>query len=120
MWTSPGEAPAFPGTADKPESLRQEETDWDRRAREEAVKDTIQDREERKKYAKHYFWLVALWMAFMGAILVAQGFQSDQGVFKLSDNVLMMALGTTTAKVVAIIIIVARHLFPEPDKRTVG
>lgn len=56
------------------------------------------------------------WLAVLGMLLVAQGVFGPLGWFELSDQVLMTALGATTASVISIMVVVAKYLFPKPVK----
>lgn len=68
-----------------------------------------QDLNARKKYAFRIFAIVTLWITAMLGILTLQGF-SLYG-FHLSDNVLLAAIGSTTATVIGMLLIVIRYLF---------
>lgn len=69
-----------------------------------------QDIRERKKYAKHIFWMVASWLACMMLVLFYQGF----GWFhkNISDAVLLALIGSTTLNVLTFFVIVTKYLFP--------
>lgn len=82
----------------------------DNAKRRAEIENLDQDRDERKKYASRVFWLVVIWLAAIGMILMLQGF--GIGKFDLSDSVLLMLIGTTTGSVVGIFLIVANYLFP--------
>jgi hypothetical protein len=70
-----------------------------------------QDIKERKTYAKRFFALGCVWVGAITIILFLQGFGKHLG-FNLSDRVLLVALGTTTANVLGVIYVVAKYLFP--------
>lgn len=82
-------------------------------ALEGANKSDTQDRGQRKKFAVAVFAFVALYMAAVLAILVIQGFCDG---FNLSDPVLITLLGTTTANVIAVLVIVVTYLFNRNKK----
>jgi len=82
-------------------------------AEEERIEGLRQDRDERKKYAKWYFWLVAVWIASMVILLFVEQECGRRGATCLSDTVLMTALGTTTASVISILAFVGRYLFKQ-------
>lgn len=96
-----------PIAADAGEAERRALDNAKRRAE---IENLDQDRDERKKYASRVFLLVVVWLVAIGMILVLQGF--GIGKFDLSDNVLLMLIGTTTGSVVGIFLIVANYLFP--------
>lgn len=68
-----------------------------------------QDINMRKVYADHIFTLVSLYMFAVFFILILNGSPSS---FHLSDTVLVTLLGTTTANVIGVLIVVAKYLFP--------
>jgi len=118
-----------PEEADE-ESFHKEAQDYDREAQKvelehqrEVIKSRKQDRRERKKYARHVFALVCVWLfAVLGLIFlqgvggnVVFGWPPHIGPFSLSNSVLATLVGSTTASVVAIFAIVARYLFPRRD-----
>jgi hypothetical protein len=72
-----------------------------------------QDREERKKYAHRVFCLMAAWLAAMIALVALAGFKTSWYSFNLSDAVILAMIGSTTASVVGIFLIVATYLFPK-------
>jgi hypothetical protein len=81
-------------------------------ARQKAVIASFtQDTGERKKYAKNIFVLTCSWVAGIYLILLLQGF----GVldFKLSDSVMLAAIGSTTANIIGVFLIVTRYFFPK-------
>ena len=74
------------------------------------VKSKLQDIEMRKEYAGLIFRFVCYYMAFVFIILFLSGTPSS---FKMSDSVLLMLLGTTTATVISLFAIVVNYLFPK-------
>lgn len=74
------------------------------------LKDKVQDRTERLKYATASFRLVRGWLIVVGLVVFAQGFHSRG--FDLSGPVMIALLGSTTASVLGIFYIVANYLFP--------
>lgn len=76
----------------------------------ENIEDIQQNRIERKQYARWIFRFLVWYMAFVGFVLVLSGITVNH--FFLSENVLLMLLGTTTANVIGIFIVVAKYLFP--------
>lgn len=65
----------------------------------------------RKLYAALLFGLLLLWLAGVYTLLVLVALQK----LVLSDAVLIAALGTTTANVIGLFIVVARYIFPRRD-----
>lgn len=68
-----------------------------------------QDASQRKDFAERIFSFVSVYMVFVFLIVFLCA--SEYACFSLSDNVLMTLLGTTTANVVGILIIVVAYLF---------
>lgn len=76
-------------------------------------KSDTQDRGQRKGFAISVFALVSLYLASVLAVLFIQGFSKS---FYLSDSVLITLLGTTTANVISILVIVVTYLFSRKKK----
>ena len=72
-----------------------------------------QDRKQRKKFAEKIFTFVTYYMFAVFFILILCGSPSS---FHLSDTVLVTLLGTTTANVIGILIIVVTYLFSKKNK----
>ena len=70
-----------------------------------------QDTGERKKYAKNILFLTCIWVGGIYLLLLFQGF-GYQG-FRLSENVLLAAIGSTTANIIGVFLIVTRYFFPK-------
>ena len=74
-----------------------------------------QNIKERKKYAKHIFYLITCWLAI---ILLIVFFQAVKKVpftcvpFELSETVLITLITTTTANIAAYFLVVTKYLFP--------
>jgi len=104
-------APRDPPTP--PDSLTQlERVDLEDRRTEVVGKK--QDIKERKKYALLFFGLGCAWMTAITGMLLLQGFGLVyHATFKLSDTVLLAAIGSTTVNVLGIVYVVANYLFPK-------
>ncbi len=76
------------------------------------IKDLIQDRDERKKYALRIFILICAWIGLLFAVLALEAVGSPRGWFHLDDAILLALIGGTTANVLGIFYIVTRYLFP--------
>ncbi len=70
-----------------------------------------QEIEERKKYARRIFVLCCFWVTAVLLLIVQQG--RSQSGFHVSDSVLLAAIGSTTANIISVFVIVAKHLFPD-------
>ena len=92
-----------PDTSKETERLQTEEYD-------EKIEGIKQDRAERKKYASRYYLLVVGWL------LAVIGLLALNKKLCLGENVLLMLLGTTTANIVAVLILVAKYLFPAKSR----
>jgi hypothetical protein len=73
-----------------------------------------QDTRERKKYARNIFILTCLWVLGVYVLLLLQGFQYRG--FRLSDSIVLAAIGSTTANIVGVFLIVTRYFFPRKIK----
>ena len=73
-------------------------------AQEEENKGDNQDRDQRKDFAERIFSFTLIYMFLVFVILFISGTTTIN--FYLSDNVLITLLGTTTANVIGILIIV--------------
>lgn len=74
----------------------------------------------RRRYGRWILSLTSLWIV---AVLVAVFFQGFQGFqyalgpkFYLPDSILITLLGTSTANVIGLLIIVANYLFPKSGR----
>jgi len=77
---------------------------------EQEVSDRIQDREERKKYAKRTFVFLSVFTGVVLLIIVLAGFSEAVG-FKLENPVLIALITSSLATVVGIFILVMQYLF---------
>lgn len=101
------------------EYIQEELADWEKgrlRALEEELRSLQQDREERKKYAKHIFILICVWLFIILLIIIAEGFY-EFTCFDLDDTVLITLITTTTANVAAYFLVVTKYLFPNSKKQ---
>ena len=69
-----------------------------------------QDRMQRGAFASRIFRLLCWYMGAVALLIILNGF-SVFG-FNLSDSVAITLLGTATANVISIFVIVAKYLFP--------
>jgi hypothetical protein len=102
--TAPAVLPSQPDAASK-----KEQDEYDKEAKHLQNIGLGQDIRARKKYAFRIFALVASWITAILAILLVQGF-GYKG-FHLSDNVLLAAIGSTTANIIGVLLIVIKYLF---------
>lgn len=79
----------------------------DLQLKEAQVKSQEQDREQRGKFAKMIFWVVVGYLAVVLLIVILGGAK----VLFTTDTVLITLLGTTTANVISLLVIVAKYLF---------
>jgi hypothetical protein len=72
--------------------------------------------ELRVSTARKLFWFVCGWLAAVVAVLLSQLFFSKDA--RLSDNVLITLITTTTINVIGLFLAVTRYLFPSlPDSK---
>ncbi|MDY7095194.1 MAG: hypothetical protein SX243_19635 [Acidobacteriota bacterium] len=64
----------------------------------------------RRRYAGWLFLLLVVWLVGIYGLLIWMGLRGP-----LSDAVLIAALGTTTANVIGLFIVVARYIFPNRE-----
>lgn len=74
------------------------------------IKSKEQDISMRKEYANRTFALVCLYMICVFLLIILA---CSPAVFSMSDNVLMVLLGTTTVNVIGLFAIVMNYLFPK-------
>lgn len=68
----------------------------------------------RKGYATKLFCLIVAWLIGIFIVLLLSGFGGVCGhTFKLSDAVLLALIGSTTATVLGLFIVVVNYLFPQ-------
>jgi hypothetical protein len=73
-----------------------------------------QDTGERKKHARNIFILTCAWVTAVFALLMLQGFGGLYvWHFHLTDSIVLTAIGSTTANIVGVFLIVARYFFPK-------
>lgn len=77
--------------------------------KEEDLKGKSQDREQRLEYSRKIYVFLCVYFGGVLVLLLLSGFRLRD--FLLSDGVLMMLLGTTTANVIALFAIVPKYLF---------
>ncbi len=75
----------------------------------------IQDTKLRGRFTRRIFVLIVVWLVVVLVILLFEGFHATVRAhnFQLSDNVLLALIGSTTANVLGVFIIVVHYLFPE-------
>lgn len=86
-------------------TTNREERDW---IRTKGLADYIK---MRRRYGNVILCLTFLWITAVLVVVFMQGCSTNG--FTLSDSVLMLLLGTTTANVIGLFIIVANYLFPK-------
>ena len=104
-----------PETSIEYSSQKAEENDLDTQRMVSEIEDAIQNREERKRYARLAYRLAVGWLAAIVIMVVLQGFGFEQSLnwsFNLSDGVLITFIGTNTASVIGVLVVVVRYLFP--------
>lgn len=89
------------------ENLRKAQLEND--ALDEVNKGDAQDREQRKQFAEMIFTFVCLYMGAVIFILLLSGAQWVD--FRLSDQVVITLITTTTANIIGILLIVVHYLF---------
>jgi hypothetical protein len=78
------------------------------------VENFRQDMGQRKKYAKYIFVLTCVWVLGVYALMLLQGFGYFwKYAFHLTDSIVLAAIGSTTANIVGVFLIVTRYFFPK-------
>jgi predicted anti-sigma-YlaC factor YlaD len=92
-----------------------EQSDFERQRQEVLLSGERQDIQERKKYANRNFWLIVSWLIVINGVLLLQGFKVTVlgHSFDLPTSVLLAVVGSTTASVLGIFLIVTNYLFPK-------
>ncbi len=79
------------------------------------IADLIQDRKERKLFARVITVFVSLWLILVLLVVVIDGLGGIcQYTFSLSTGVVLALLGTVTVNVIGLFYVVARYLFHRP------
>ena len=89
------------------ESKYERETHRQRATQRAASQAKRQDREERKKFGTHVFWLIVGYLIAIFVLLVLAGF----GCMSMSDSVQLALLGTFSANVLGLFWMVMNYLF---------
>ena len=98
---------------DQPDPLSKSEANsYNNRLADARLRSLNQDIDERRKYARRIFWLIAVWLYGLGLIILFQGFWDT---FSLPEGVLIAIIGGTTVSVLGIFGFVAKYLFHRKD-----
>lgn len=95
---------------------------YDREIKEyQSARNKLRNRELEQKiaarglYVSTVFWMVAIWIGLIYVLLILEGF-GIRG-FRLPDNVLLAAIGSTTANVLALLYMIVKFLFSEEQEK---
>lgn len=80
---------------------------------QERLKDSQQNRAQRKEYANKIFWLVCAWLSVLTFIVCMTGMV----YFNLSDTVLVALISGASINIIGLMVIVANYLFPKNGKK---
>jgi len=77
-----------------------------------------QDTKLRGQFTKRIFLLILVWLSTVLGIVIFQAFKVTISAhsFFLSDKILLALIGSTTANVLGVFVIVVHYLFPESRK----
>jgi len=86
------------------------------------LEDLAQNLKLRRKFARRVFLLTSLWLAVVVVIILLAGFRATykSHQFQLADSVLLALIGSTTANILGIFVIVVHYLFPQRGVLTDG
>lgn len=91
------------------------------RLRAEELESRRQDREQRKEYADKIFCFLCFFIVFVGIFVFIAGLELSKDAtechFRLSENVLIALLTTTSANVIGIFVFVVKYLFNVPASK---
>lgn len=73
-------------------------------------------RNQREPMVKFLSWLSLCWLIGCAVLLLLQGF-NEFTHFNLSPSILIAAVTTTTANVLAMLVVVVKFIFPDKIKR---
>ena len=93
------------------EAVSSERESLDETAKRVALRAQSQDTNHRGWLTWAIFALVALWLSFVGTLLMFAGLKA--WAFQLTDTVLVAVLTTTTLNILALLASVTRYLFPK-------
>jgi hypothetical protein len=68
----------------------------------------------RRWYALGIFFLVVIWLIGIFVLLVCEGFGWKK--FHLDDSVLLAAIGSTTANIIGVLLIIVKFIFSDTSK----
>ncbi|MGA2561870.1 MAG: hypothetical protein ABSF17_19535 [Terracidiphilus sp.] len=97
-----------PNLADGYSNAERLDLDYERQKAE--LENLIDHQKQRKKFAGRIFYLTCAWITAVFGVLILDGF-SWRG-FHLSDSIVLAALGTTTANIIGVLLIVTNYFFP--------
>jgi hypothetical protein len=87
----------------------------DLKLRKEAYELAVQNRTERKKYAKNIFTVTCIWATIIFIIVVANGLKcindKEYFVFTISDKVMITLITSTTVNFFGFFLLVVKYLF---------
>ncbi len=97
------------------------ESEREKRALEEQIRDSQLNREQRKEFATKTYHLTVYWLITIVVILLFQGWSIYEPCpqclrFNLSDNVLIALITGASINIIGLLAIVIRHLFPSNGK----
>ena len=109
--------------ADFPPAKKEDQQKWDLdQAKAEAevekqragVVDFQQLIVQRGRFAKLFVWVAIGWLAFVAITIILTALSPCPFKFELSDNIIIVLLGTGTINVLAPAVLVAKYLFGNP------
>jgi hypothetical protein len=80
---------------------------------QEEIKSIKADREMKKAFADRVYWLIVGWLAAVVAMLVL----SSLDLLRMTERLLLTIIAATAVKVLGLLLVVVRHLFPLPPKQ---
>lgn len=100
--------------ADPDKESKQEHDRLDRDHKKLVNRDLEQNIKQRKIYAACIFGLVFIWLAGVYVMLILEGFHYRG--FDLTEKEILAAITSTTANIIAVLVIIVKYLFPNHPK----
>jgi len=97
-------------TSENIEYFNEETNSYDSAKKELDLEQTKQVIKLRKEYAPRIHILTCIWILFVIIVIFFQGFKFYK--FILSDSVIIALLGTTTATIIGLFVIILKDIFP--------
>jgi hypothetical protein len=107
-----------PPPTNEPDAIA-EKQQFERQTRALTLEDLRNDVTARRRFARHIFNFMVIWMAIVVGLVLANAISipamHNYATFHLSDAVLITLVSTTTGTVIGVFLIVAKYLYRAKD-----